>query len=45
MGGRERLIHRLPLGGGWTDARDMPASAGRTFRELAALRKKNGGAR
>ena len=45
MGGRERLIHRLPLGGGWTDARDMPAPAGKTFRELAALRKKNGGGR
>jgi iron-sulfur cluster protein len=45
MGGRERLIHRLPLGGGWTDARDMPAPAGKTFRELAALRKKNGDGR
>ena len=45
MGGRERLIHRLPLGGGWTDARDMPAPTGKTFRELAALRKKNGGGR
>src|ERR1700682_5877194 len=44
-GGRERLIHRLPLGGGWADGREMPAPAGKTFRELAALRKKNGGAR
>src|ERR1700682_6386961 len=45
MGGRERLIHRLPLGGGWTDARDMPAPAGEKFCELAALRKKRGGGR
>ncbi len=34
MGGRERLIHRLPFVGGWTEGRDMPAPAGRTFREL-----------
>jgi len=34
MGGKDRLIHRLPIGGGWTDERDMPAPAGRTFREL-----------
>src|SRR5438552_2354738 len=45
MGGRERLIHRLPLGGGWTDARDMPAPAGKTFRELAGERQKNRGER
>jgi len=38
LGGRERLIHRLPLGGGWTDGRDMPAPAGRTFRDLYARR-------
>jgi L-lactate dehydrogenase complex protein LldF len=42
MGGRERLIHRLPLGRGWTDARDMPAPAGKTFRDLVAERKRNG---
>jgi L-lactate utilization protein LutB len=41
MGGRERLIHKLPLAGGWTDGRDMPAPAGRTFRELYAKRKAN----
>jgi L-lactate dehydrogenase complex protein LldF len=45
MGGRERLIHRLPLGGGWTDARDMPAPAGKTFRELTAKLQKNRGER
>src|SRR5215472_5336099 len=39
MGGRDRLIHRLPLGGGWTEGRDMPASSGRTFRELYAQRE------
>ncbi|MEP6657498.1 MAG: LUD domain-containing protein, partial [Betaproteobacteria bacterium] len=33
-GGEDGLIHSLPLGGGWTDERDMPAPAGRTFREL-----------
>jgi L-lactate dehydrogenase complex protein LldF len=39
MGGRERLIHRLPVGGGWTDGRDFPAPAGRTFRDLYRERK------
>ena len=34
MGGRDGMIHRLPLAGGWTEGRDMPAPAGRTFREL-----------
>jgi L-lactate dehydrogenase complex protein LldF len=38
MGGRERVIHKLPLGGGWTEGRDMPAPAGKTFRELYATR-------
>jgi len=38
LGGRERLIHRLPFGGGWTEGRDLPAPAGRTFRELYAAR-------
>jgi L-lactate dehydrogenase complex protein LldF len=39
MGGRERLIHRLPFVGGWTLGRDFPAAQGRTFRELYARRK------
>jgi L-lactate dehydrogenase complex protein LldF len=34
MGGAARLIHRLPVGAGWTELRDMPAPAGRTFRDL-----------
>ena len=38
MGGRRGLIHRLPLGGEWTNERDMPAPAGRTFRDLYAER-------
>ena len=36
-GGSDKLIHRLPFGGGWTQGRDMPAPAGnggKTFREL-----------
>jgi L-lactate dehydrogenase complex protein LldF len=44
LGGRERIIHRLPLGGGWTEGRDMPAPAGRTFRELYAARRRQGAA-
>ncbi|HTE14906.1 MAG TPA: LUD domain-containing protein, partial [Burkholderiales bacterium] len=34
MGSSDRLIHKLPLGGGWTHGRDMPAPQGKTFREL-----------
>jgi L-lactate dehydrogenase complex protein LldF len=32
--GRDGLIHSLPLGSGWTEGRDLPAPAGKTFREL-----------
>jgi L-lactate dehydrogenase complex protein LldF len=42
IGGRDRVIRRLPLGGGWTDGRDMPAPPGRTFRELYRARQANG---
>jgi L-lactate dehydrogenase complex protein LldF len=33
-GGGEKLLHRLPGASGWTGGRDMPAPAGRTFRDL-----------
>ena len=42
LGGRKRLISRLPFGGGWTDTRDMPAPGGKTFRELYAEKKRQG---
>ncbi|MEO8038497.1 MAG: LutB/LldF family L-lactate oxidation iron-sulfur protein [Betaproteobacteria bacterium] len=38
FGGADRTIRRLP-GNGWTEGRDMPAPAGKTFRELYAKRK------
>jgi L-lactate dehydrogenase complex protein LldF len=37
LGRGDRLIRRLP-GNAWTDGRDMPAPAGKTFRELYAAR-------
>jgi L-lactate dehydrogenase complex protein LldF len=43
MGGSGKLVHRLPLGGGWTDGRDLPAPEGRTFRELYLQAKKGSG--
>jgi L-lactate dehydrogenase complex protein LldF len=36
---RNGMLHELPLASGWTDERDMPAPAGRTFRELYAARR------
>jgi L-lactate dehydrogenase complex protein LldF len=39
QGGAERMLHRIPGAGGWTGGRDMPAPAGRTFRELYARRR------
>jgi L-lactate dehydrogenase complex protein LldF len=41
MGGAEGMIHKLPIGGGWTAERDMPAPAGRTFRDLYAERRRS----
>ncbi|MEP7327719.1 MAG: LutB/LldF family L-lactate oxidation iron-sulfur protein [Betaproteobacteria bacterium] len=38
------MIHRLPFGKGWTEGRDMPAPAGRTFRDLYAQRQRQAGA-
>jgi len=40
IGGRDQLIHRLPLGGGWMDGRDLPAPEGKTFRELYGNRSR-----
>ncbi|HEX2390496.1 MAG TPA: LUD domain-containing protein, partial [Casimicrobiaceae bacterium] len=37
---RNGMIRKLPLARGWTDERDMPAPAGRTFRELYAARRR-----
>jgi len=34
LGGKKKLLHFLPGASGWTDGRDLPAPAGRTFREL-----------
>ncbi|WP_144638549.1 lactate utilization protein B [Bordetella genomosp. 13] len=33
LGGRRGAISRLPLAGGWTQSRDLPAPQGRTFQE------------
>jgi L-lactate dehydrogenase complex protein LldF len=44
MGGREGMIHKLPVGAGWTDGRDMPAPAGKTFRDLYRQRAGSGAA-
>ena len=38
---RNGMIRKLPLAGGWTDERDLPAPPGRTFRELYAARQRD----
>ncbi len=38
LGGRRRRLRRLPLAGGWTAARDLPAPEGPTF--LARVRRR-----
>jgi L-lactate dehydrogenase complex protein LldF len=42
MGGGDGMIRSLPFAGGWTDERDMPAPAGRTFRALYRRRAAEG---
>ncbi|MDE1941801.1 MAG: iron-sulfur cluster-binding protein [Betaproteobacteria bacterium] len=39
LGGKDRLLHRLPGLDGWTEGRDMPAPSGQTFRELYRKRQ------
>jgi len=34
LGGKKKLLHFLPGASGWTEGRDFPAPAGKTFREL-----------
>jgi L-lactate dehydrogenase complex protein LldF len=43
LGGRRGHFRSLPLAGGWTGVRDMPAPEGRTFHSLWADRAKTGG--
>ncbi|AKJ28510.1 LutB/LldF family L-lactate oxidation iron-sulfur protein [Caldimonas brevitalea] len=38
--GQSGRIRRLPLAGGWFDTRDLPAPAGKTFKELYAERRR-----
>ncbi|MCR4347511.1 MAG: LutB/LldF family L-lactate oxidation iron-sulfur protein [Sulfuricaulis sp.] len=39
LGGKEKRLRHLPGASGWTKGRDMPAPAGRTFRELYQARR------
>jgi len=40
LGGRRGAFRSLPLAGGWTAYRDMPAPQGRSFHQLWAARKR-----
>ncbi|MFD2261729.1 LutB/LldF family L-lactate oxidation iron-sulfur protein [Lacibacterium aquatile] len=39
LAGKQGRIAKLPLAGGWTDVRDMPAPQGRSFQDLYARSK------
>ena len=43
LGRRRGYFRRLPLAGGWTDCRDLPASEGETFQRAWAARREGGG--
>ena len=45
LGGRTNRIASLPLAGGWTAWRDLPAPQGRTFFEQWKDRQQAGGAK
>ncbi len=40
LGGKDKLLHTLPGASGWTDGRDFPAPARKTFRELYQRRER-----
>ena len=40
LGSARGRFRRLPLAGGWTKYRDLPAPQGQTFQELWAERRK-----
>jgi L-lactate dehydrogenase complex protein LldF len=44
LGRRSGRFRWLPLAGGWTAGRDMPAPEGRTFQQLWAARRSAGAA-
>jgi L-lactate dehydrogenase complex protein LldF len=41
LGRRKGRFSSLPLAGGWTKYRDLPAPQGRTFQQLWAQKQKN----
>ena len=42
LGRKSGRLKRVPLAGGWTDWRDLPAPEGRTFQQLWAEQNRNG---